>query len=288
MKSLRQLSWGAADILIAYSRGEQPPYGFSRALNVHNGNEGPVSAADLAVNEWLLDGLELNFSSVNWSLLSEESVKDNSSKNFSMSSEWLWILDPLDGTKDFISGSGDYAVHLALVRDQKPVLGVVLIPEKEELWFGLLGKGAWCENRFGQKRFVSFSRRSNFEEMVLVASRSHRDERLEKLIEILKLGKQMAVGSIGCKIGTILRGESDVFISLSGKTSPKDWDMAAPEALLRAAGGEFTHANLVNLKYRNEGFSQSGCIIGSNGMNHSLLCEKTLEAMSLIDPEFSV
>ncbi len=273
---------------MAYSRGQQPPYGFSRALNVQDGIEGPVSAADLAVNEWLLDGLELNFSSVDWELLSEESVKDNSSKDCLINSEWLWILDPLDGTKDFLNGSGEYAVHLALARGSTPVLGVVVIPEREELWFGLLGQGAWCEDRFGQKKSVTFSCRGNFDEMILVASRNHRDERLENLIEKLNLGKQIAVGSIGCKIATILRGESDVFISLSGNTSPKDWDMAAPEALLRAAGGEFSHANLINLKYRNTDFSQRGCIIGTNGINHSSLCEKAFEAMSFIDPGFSV
>ena len=273
---------------MAYSRGEQPPYGFPRALNVRDGSEGPVSAADLAVNTWLLDGLELNYSSVDWSLLSEESVKDNSRNDLYVNSEWLWILDPLDGTKDFLNGSGEYAVHLALVREHEPVLGVVLIPEKDELWFGLLGKGAWCENRFGAKKSVSFSCRKSFEEMILVASRSHREERLENLIKKLKLAKQLAVGSIGCKIGTILRGESDVFISLSGKTAPKDWDMAAPEALLRAAGGEFTHANLAQLEYNNGDFSQHGCIIGSNGLNHSLICKRSLEAMALIDPNFSV
>ena len=57
LEALRLLCWGAADILRAYARGEQPPHGFSRALSVDNGGEGPVSAADLAVNQWLLDGL---------------------------------------------------------------------------------------------------------------------------------------------------------------------------------------------------------------------------------------
>ena len=61
LQQLRQLSWGAADILRAYARGEQPPHGFSKALSVDDGGEGPVTAADLAVNQWLLDGLEAAF-----------------------------------------------------------------------------------------------------------------------------------------------------------------------------------------------------------------------------------
>ena len=71
LAELRRLSWGAADILRAYARGEQPPYGFTAALSVDEGGEGPVSAADLAVNRWLLDGLEAAFPSAPWTLLSE-------------------------------------------------------------------------------------------------------------------------------------------------------------------------------------------------------------------------
>jgi 3'(2'), 5'-bisphosphate nucleotidase len=70
LEQLRRLSWGAADILRAYARGEQPPYGFPAALQVEQGGEGPVSAADLAVNRWLLDGLSEAFPQAAWTLLS--------------------------------------------------------------------------------------------------------------------------------------------------------------------------------------------------------------------------
>ena len=133
LKVLRPLSWGAADILRAYARGEQPPHGFSKALSVDNGGEGPVSAADLAVNQWLLDGLKESFPSADWTLLSEETAKEQLTEGQPLAAEWLWILDPLDGTKDFLQGTGEYAVHLALVHQQRPVLGVVLVPEREEL-----------------------------------------------------------------------------------------------------------------------------------------------------------
>ena len=76
LKALRPLCWGAADILRAYARGEQPPHGFSRALSVDHGGEGPVSAADLAVNQWLLDGLRSAFPDAGWTLLSEETAKE--------------------------------------------------------------------------------------------------------------------------------------------------------------------------------------------------------------------
>ena len=280
LERLRVLAWGAADILMAYARDEKPPYGFSKPLNVEDSGDGPVSAADLAVNTWLLNGFQSSFPSANWHILSEENVKDDFKKDLPFKHEWMWIIDPLDGTKDFLKGSGEYAVHLGLVHNNKPILGVVLIPECEELWFGVMGSGTWYEDRMGNKNFPSFSGRIKNNEMILVASRSHRDENLEKLIARMQFLETKAIGSIGCKICSILKGESDIYISLSGKTAPKDWDLAGPEAVLRAAGGEFTHANQQELLYNQSDFAQHGCLIATHGKVHSLLCQKILNSIN--------
>ncbi|MFL2489956.1 MAG: 3'(2'),5'-bisphosphate nucleotidase CysQ [Parasynechococcus sp.] len=288
LTELRRLSWGAADILRAYARGEQPPHGFPKALSVDNGGEGPVSAADLAVNEWLLAGLSGAFPDAGWTLLSEETAKEQLTEGEPLPAEWLWILDPLDGTKDFLQGTGEYAVHLALVRGNRPVLGVVLLPEADELWLGLVGDDAWCEDRGGTRSPVRFSERSELSDLLLVASRSHRDDRLEKLIGELQLGGSKAVGSVGCKVATILRGETDLYISLSGRSAPKDWDMAAPEAVLLAAGGRFTHADLGDLTYNTGDVRQAGCLIASHGKAHVALGERATRAMAEIDPGFQV
>ena len=288
LTELRRLSWGAADILRAYARGEQPPHGFQKALSVDNGGEGPVSAADLAVNQWLLEGLSGAFPDAGWTLLSEETAKEQLTEGEPLPAEWLWILDPLDGTKDFLQGTGEYAVHLALVRGNRPVLGVVLLPEADELWIGLVGDDAWCEDRVGTRCPVRFSERKELSDLLLVASRSHRDDRLEKLIAELQLGGSKAVGSVGCKVATILRGETDLYISLSGRSAPKDWDMAAPEAVLLAAGGRFTHADLRDLTYNTGDVRQAGCLIASHGKAHVALGERATRAMAEIDPGFQV
>jgi 3'(2'), 5'-bisphosphate nucleotidase len=289
LAELRRLSWGAADILLAYGRGEQPPYGFPRALSVDEGGEGPVSAADLAVNQWLLEGLAKAFPQAGWTLLSEETAKEQLTAGEPLDAEWLWILDPLDGTKDFLQGTGEYAVHLALVRGGEAVLGVVLLPEKEELWFGLVPQGrAWCENRSGERSPARLSPRRALAELVLVASRNHRDQRLEQLLEALALGDTKAIGSVGGKVATILRGETDLYISLSGKSAPKDWDMAAPEAVLKAAGGAFTHADGQPLRYNTGDVRQAGCLIASHGGSHAELCERAAAAMGRIDPGFAL
>ncbi|MEB3172361.1 MAG: 3'(2'),5'-bisphosphate nucleotidase CysQ [Cyanobacteriota bacterium] len=303
LAELRRLCWGAADILLAYGRGEQPPYGFPKALSVDEGGDGPVSAADLAVNQWLLEGLTQAFPHAGWTLLSEETAKEQLTPGEPLDAEWLWILDPLDGTKDFLQGTGEYAVHLALAHRGVPVLGVVLLPALEELWFGLLSAEqqsasvsasapapgqAWCENRAGQQRPVRLSNRRELGELVLVASRNHRDQRLEQLLSALELGDTKAIGSVGGKVATILRGETDLYISLSGKSAPKDWDMAAPEAVLRAAGGAFTHADGRPLSYNDGDVRQAGCLIASHGASHSHLCTRAAAAMASIDPGFAV
>ena len=291
LAELRRLSWGAAAILRAYGRGEQPPYGFAPVLSVEDGGEGPVSAADLAVNQWLLEGLAQAFPSAPWTLLSEETAKQQLTEGVPLEAEWLWILDPLDGTKDFLQGTGEYAVHLALVRGQQVVLGVVLLPEPEELWFGLLGGGApraWRENRGGERFAPALSCRSRLPELVLVASRNHRDQRLEALVADLALGASRAIGSVGGKVATILRGEADLYLSLSGRSAPKDWDMAAPEAVLRAAGGAFSHADGRPLTYNTGDVRQAGCLIASHGPNHQELCARSAAALARIDPGFAV
>ncbi|MHA3961027.1 3'(2'),5'-bisphosphate nucleotidase CysQ [Synechococcus sp. LTW-G] len=289
LADLRRLCWGAADILLAYGRGEQPPYGFPKALSVDEGGEGPVSAADLAVNQWLLDGLAQAYPDAGWTLLSEETAKEQLTAGEPLDAEWLWILDPLDGTKDFLQGTGEYAVHLALVHRGEAVLGVVLQPLLEDLWFGLVPEGrAWRENRAGEQQPAQLSSRQALSEMVLVASRNHRDQRLEQLLEALALGDTKAIGSVGGKVATILRGETDVYISLSGKSAPKDWDMAAPEAVLKAAGGAFTHADRAPLRYNTGDVRQAGCLIASHGVSHQELCEKAAAAMARIDPGFAV
>ena len=287
LDELRKLSWAAADVLMAYARGKEPPFGFQKSLTVGEGCDGPVSAADLAVNELLISGLN-NFTYKEWDILSEETSKE---KNFQLShykKDWRWILDPLDGTKDFLQGSENYAVHIALVHKQKPKIGIVLIPEKNELWFGIIGSGAWCENRNGSKKYSSFSKRKNISEMVLVSSKNHQESKLINLLSTLSFAKTKKIGSVGCKVASILRGEADVYISLSGKTSPKDWDMAAPHALIEAADGMFSHADGTNISYQKTNYSQSGCLIASHGKSHQKICQKAMEFFFLQEPKYKV
>ena len=288
LDEIRNLSWAAADVLMAYARGESPPYGFQRSLTVEEGGDGPVSAADMAVNELLISGLQDNLTFKEWDVLSEETAKEKTFQGSNYKKDWCWILDPLDGTKDFLEGSENYAVHIALAHKNMPKIGIVLIPERNELWIGIIGNGAWCENRDGIKKYFSFSERKEISELILVSSKNHQEAKLKNLLTKIDFASTKKIGSVGCKVASILRGESDVYISLSGKTAPKDWDIAAPHALIQAAGGSFTHADESNLSYNNMNYLQSGCLIASHGKSHKVICKKAMNFLSIEEPKYIV
>ena len=239
----------------------------------NNNEDDPVTLADLKGNELIIKGINEKYKNINWDILSEENVK-NSSKIFDSKTDWIWVLDPLDGTKDFIQGTGNYAMHLALNYKQKPYIGFVLIPDINQLWI-TDGKKTWCEKRDGSKYEPTLLKNRNLHEMTLVTSKNHGNEVLKNLIQKINFCKVQIMGSIGCKIASIVNGDSDIYICLSlpGKSSPKDWDFAAPESILKAAGGEITNLDNQELCYGKSSFEQRGIIIATNDKkSHGRIC----------------
>jgi len=276
---LRIFSWEAADILLYYSKLLEDSEGKTNILKNNNEND-PVTLADLKVNALIIKRINEKYKNINWDILSEENVK--TSNNFVTKNDWIWVFDPLDGTKDFIQGTGNYAMHLALNFKQKPYLGFVLIPEKNQLWI-TDGKKTWCEKRDGSKHKPNLLNNKNLKDMTLVTSKNHRNEILRKLIQKINFCKVEIMGSIGCKIASIVNGESDIYICLSllGKSSPKDWDFAAPESILKAAGGAITNLNNQELTYGQKSFHQGGVIVATGNRNtHESIC---LEIKKIID-----
>ena len=270
---LRVFSWKASDILLHYSKRLKIKNYAKEIIKTKNRLD-PVTVADLEVNDLIIKGINKNYKEVAWNILSEENVKTGSDELLDNNSQWMWILDPLDGTKDFIQGTENYAMHLALNYDKKPYVGIVLIPEKGELWI-TDSKDAWCEKKDGSITKAICSNQKNLREMTLVTSKNHSNTTLDKLINKVGFSKVKVMGSIGCKIASIIRGECDIYISLSlpGKSSPKDWDFAAPEALLRAAGGAITNLDNEELSYGDANFQQGGIIIASNNRyTHKKIC----------------
>ncbi len=269
---LKNFSWEASESLLKYAQIIKDSNNKSNILTNKN-EEDPVTVADLEVNEIIIKNITKNYKRINWAILSEENVKINPN-NISINNDFVWVLDPLDGTKDFIQGTGNYAMHLALNYKNKPCIGIVLIPDKDELWISNYDM-VWCENKHGEYKKTNLSRKKYLKDMTIVTSKNHRNQTLQNLIKRVNFKKVIVMGSIGCKIASILRGESDIYVNLSlpGESSPKDWDFAAPAAILKAAGGSITNLYNEELTYGNLNYEQGGVIIASNNYhNHGKIC----------------
>ncbi len=280
LDDLRAISWEACDCLLYYAQILKDSNNKINILS-NSDNTDPVSVADLKVNEIIIKRITEKYKGISWEILSEENVK-MPSYYCDTDAEWLWVLDPLDGTKDFIQGTGNYAMHLALNYKKNTFIGIVLIPDKDQLWIAD-GEKVWCENREGKEQKFDISRNKVLHEMVCVTSKNHNNESLKKLIQKINFHEVIIMGSIGCKIASIVKGESDIYICLSlpGKSSPKDWDFAAPEAILKGAGGAITNLNNENLTYGKSNFEQGGIIIASNNyLKHEKIC---LEIKQIIE-----
>ena len=282
---LRNFSWEASEIMLFYS-DKVKNHDEKKNIVKTKSEEAPVTLADLEVNDLIIQRINKKYANFDWGILSEENVKLSSNNhNYEPLPNLLWVLDPLDGTKDFIQGTGNYAMHLALNFKEKPYLGVVLIPEKDELWISD-GKKVWCEKSDGSQQKIHMPCKNKLEQMTLVSSKNHRNKVLESLIEKIHFKKVINMGSIGCKIASILRGESDIYISLSlpGRSCPKDWDFAAPESILKAAGGSITTLDNEDLIYGKEKFEQGGIIIASNNSEtHGDKCIQIKEIIKKYD-----
>lgn len=160
--------------------------------------------------------------------------------------KFFWLVDPLDGTKEFISGSGDYTVNIALIKDGQPILGVVYAPAKGELYAGA-GAGTaikWSEDTDKEKEI--YVRKAPREGLTVVASKSHgNDEKLTPFLEQFKINKLVKRGS-SLKICAIAAGKADLYPRF-GPTC--EWDIAAGHAVLLAAGGIITDTNGKPLTY---------------------------------------
>lgn len=273
----RSVGWGASYLLRSYYQGKQN----EGNLEIQEKKDGPVTAADIAVNHYILDRLQSNLGDQDFAYVSEETYKSQSAEQ--LRNSWVWVIDPLDGTRDFIEKTGEYAIHIALVKDGRPVLAVVACPEAEKLYYATQGGGAFAETRDGTVTPIQVSERDKMEDLTVVASRTHRDQRFNQLLEQLPCKNLKYVGSVGCKIATIIEQQADIYISLSGKSAPKDWDMAAPELILTEAGGQFTHVDGTPLKYNTGDVNQWGALFASNGHCHAELCAQAERILAKID-----
>ena len=197
-------------------------------------DQSPLTQADLAAHRILAEGLAVLTPEV--PLFSEESELPPFEERRSW--ERYWLVDPLDGTKEFVSRNGEFTVNIALIDNHRPVFGVVGVPVQNLVYTGDLQQGVACRHDAEGVHEMRGRSMSDDAELVVVASRSHGGERLESylesLTELFPAVSRTPVGS-SLKLCILAEGKADLYPRL-GPTS--EWDIAAAHAVLQAAGGD--------------------------------------------------
>ena len=229
----------------------------------HKEGDEPVTAADRAADDLIAAGLRGAFSGDG--LLTEESADDLSR----LEKERVWIVDPLDGTTEFITETGDFAVQIALTRRGQPVLGVVYHPVESRFFYAVRGRGAY-QVRDGRTARLQVSAKPDPAEMCLVASRSHYSAFVEAARQLLGIREVSRMGSVGLKVGLLAQGMCDLYLATN---VAKEWDLCAPHALILEAGGMLTNLCGESLTYNNAEVAECRGLIGSNGQAHTQIVE---------------
>lgn len=200
----------------------------------------PLTAADLAAHDTILAALKKL--TPGWPILSEESA----AIDFATRSGWsrYWLVDPLDGTKEFVNRNDEFTVNIALIDDHRPVLGVVHVPVSGRDYYACRESGAWRQDP-GEEPVSIQASPSCGRPVRVVGSKSHRGSSLDAFLERLGDYELVPMGS-SLKICLVADGSADIYPRL-GPTS--EWDTAAAQAVVEFAGGQMTDIDGEAIRY---------------------------------------
>ncbi len=229
---------------------------YKRSVEVtYKEDDSPLTEADRVVHRHLVSEL----SKTNIPVLSEEGNQEVSSTDGE-----LWVIDPIDGTKDFIQGTDQFSTMVALVQDGVPIMGIVYAPALDELYFAEKGKGAYLQVGDKVER-LTVSDRGDLADATLVVSRNHGSPEYEEKLEEIGV-KKREKGSIGIKLGEIAKGDAEVYVNHYRKLGW--WDVLAPQIILEEAGGKVTGLSGEVLRYDEPPYQVVEGVLASNELLH--------------------
>jgi 3'(2'), 5'-bisphosphate nucleotidase len=220
------------------------------------GNE-PVTLADRRASELIVEGLADTFPGD--PIISEELPPAAGA----LGAPRVWLVDPIDGTKDFIRGEDGYSVMIGLACDGVATVGVVYQPATDRLYHGTPAGSVVVHA--GQTRRLAVSEVAAAADVRLVASKSNRSSELDDVKRELGIDNELNIGSVGVKLCVIAAGMRDLYVNPASKT--KAWDTCAPEAILVPAGGRLSDLFGEPLDYTRELAHRRG-LVASNGRVH--------------------
>jgi len=218
----------------------------------------PLTKADKASHEIIENGLKSHYPDI--PIFSEEgkNIEFDERKNWKS----FWLVDPLDGTKEFIKKNGEFTVNIALIEKNVPVAGVIYVPVSNEIYYGMINEGSYKISNSGIKQKISVSNKDYTQPLNVVQSRSHSGEEENEFYSQFKIHDKLSKGS-SLKICLVAEGIAELYFR-GGPTW--EWDTAAGHAILVSAGGYFTNKDKSALFYnkeipKNYGFIASSSII---------------------------
>lgn len=256
LTEMRAIATAAAAIVIRVYRGDGD-------MNVeYKVGDDPVTRADKEANTYIVARLAEAFPRV--PIVAEES--DVSSYGDYMRSPRAFFVDPLDGTRDFVARTNEFAVMVGLAEGGRAVAGVVVEPVTGDVYYGAEGLGAFCTSASGETRKVSVSTTPTLAEATIAVSRSHRSPAVDA--DLARLGAKALrhYGSAGLKAIRVAEGVFDAYIHTT--TSGYRWDACAPDAIVSAAGGIYTDARGNTVNYRSLDLENSTGVLAANPMLH--------------------
>jgi len=226
----------------------------------------PITQADIESNKILKEVL----GETGISILSEEDVDDKKR----LSEEKIWIIDPLDGTTDFVNRTGEFTVMVGLVEKQRSVLGIIYWPIKKKMYLAETGKGAFCHNEEWEK--IEVTMMSELQNCHALVSRHHLSEKEKKLLDEMEISVVTSIGS-SLKVTEIASGDAEIYLTTTNKM--KQWDTCASNCIISEAGGKMTDISGKELSYNIETVSHENGILVTNGLIH----KNALDAISRLD-----
>lgn len=239
----------------------------------------PVTEADRAANAYLVKQFSQIFPEDG--VLAEES-KDDLRR---LEKRRVWIIDPMDGTAEFIAHNGEFCIMIGLAVEGEPAVGVVYQPIDRVLYAAALGGGGFREVD-EERTALQVSDVGRVEEFRLVVSRSHRVPLTDDIMDRMGLKRERSIGSVGLKIGVIARGQAELYVHPNAGT--KEWDTCAPEIIVREAGGMMTDCWNRPLRYNQPDVVRYYGLLASNGVKHDEVAQILDEVLDEagVDPEF--
>ncbi|MDD3383763.1 MAG: 3'(2'),5'-bisphosphate nucleotidase CysQ [Bacilli bacterium] len=234
----------AKEAIIKASAAVMDVYESSKSLDIEIKNDNsPVTRADYISNKIIVDQLKDAFPS--YGILSEETNDDKSR----LEKEYIWIIDPLDGTKDFIKHDDEFAINIALAKNGEIVLGLIMVPVINELYYAIKGKGSYILNNKGENLKIKVSNKKD--NLILAISREHVSKKdLEFISQNKNLIKEVKKCGSSYKSCLLAKGEIDVQLKLA--PGSKEWDIAPCDLLVSEAGGVFSKPNSEKYVYNKE------------------------------------